>query len=44
MSGIGGLERNRANPRVPGRAGFNRFGYTQKLLLVGVTLNPVPWL
>ena len=25
MSGIGGLamERNRANPRVPGRAGFN---------------------
>ena len=23
MSGIGGLERNRANPSVPGRAGFN---------------------
>ena len=23
MSGIGGLERNRANSRVPGREGFN---------------------
>ena len=40
-SGIGGLERNRANPRVPGRASFNT---GSKILEVGIhPKTPFGW-